>query len=88
MVSHPDRAGAWYCLQVLAIGATDGVVMTYTYWTLSLMPGEGWIVRRMVKRGTLFARCTVEYGRLTYSEAMDVLDSDCSDAILAELELG
>ena len=50
----------------------------YTWWELTLMPGEGWIVRRFTKKGTLFATCVVEYERLTHGEAMDVLDFDSS----------
>jgi len=59
--------------------------MTYTYWTLTLMPGDGWIVRRMVKPGMCFARCEVEYGRLTRDEALDVLDSDSTTVLLGAL---
>ena len=50
--------------------------MTYTYWTVSLMPGEGWSVHRMVKRGTLWAREEVCYDRLIASERDQVLDDD------------
>jgi len=60
--------------------------MDHTYWTLTLMPTEGWIVRRWVKKGTLFARVEVEYGRLTHAEAMQVLDDDSTDVLLGALE--
>jgi len=52
--------------------------VVYTWWELTLMPGEGWVVRRFTRKGTLFARCEVEYDRLTRGEAIDVLDADSS----------
>lgn len=52
--------------------------MHYTYWTLTLMPMEGWVVRRMVKKSTLFAEVEEEYWGLTRSEASDVLEWDSS----------
>lgn len=57
--------------------------MHHVWWQVSFMPGEGVIVRRFEKRGSLFGRCTVEYTRLTHREAMDVLDAD-STAVLVE----
>ncbi len=63
--------------------------MIYTWWELSLMPGEGWIVRRFTKRNTLWARCEWECDRLVWQEAMDVLDSDSTWWILQQaLALG
>ena len=56
--------------------------MEYVWWTTTLMPGEGWIVRRWEKVGTRFATCAVEYDRLVYAEALQVLEDDLTWCIL------
>jgi len=59
--------------------------MEHVYWTLTLMPTEGWIVRRYNRQGRRRGRLIVEYTRLTYNEALQVLDDDSTDAILEAL---
>ncbi len=57
----------------------------HIYWQLRYEVNQGFKVRRMLKEGTLFARCVWECDRLTYEEAMDVLDADSTWVIESEL---
>jgi len=52
--------------------------MDHYYWTLTLVPTEGWVVRRMRKRANLWPTAEVVYDRLMHHEALDVLDYDSS----------
>ncbi len=57
----------------------------HTYWLLRYERDRGFKVLRMVKRGTLFARCEWECDCLTYEEAMDVLDADSTWVLESEI---
>lgn len=61
--------------------------MDYVWWELSLLPPHGWIVRRFVRRGSLFGACEMEYERLTRREADDVLEAELTAVLTGELEI-
>lgn len=50
--------------------------MDHYWWQVTLMPGEGWIVRRMHKRANLWPECEVEYRSLTAQERDQVLEEE------------
>lgn len=62
--------------------------MTWTWWTLTLMPYEGWIVTRFEKHNQQFARPVEVYDRLTRAEAMQVLDDESTRLMLVWSQAG
>jgi hypothetical protein len=59
--------------------------MEYTFWIVMLRPGEGWVLQRWVKKGTLWPVLVREYERLVRDELRDVIDADTSDVLLEAL---
>lgn len=57
----------------------------WIWWEVTYDESDYFKVRRMVKRGTLWARCELEYGNLTHYEVTDVLDMEMETALLGKL---
>lgn len=57
--------------------------MTETWWTYRYDPVSREVaVQRWTRRGITRAKLQVEYGGLTWSEALDVLDADSTSVLL------
>ena len=62
--------------------------MEHVFWTVTLVPGEGWTCTRWVKVANLWPEPIVEYDRLMRAELVDVLDTETSAVLLFGIRCG